>query len=171
MEDTKIRKELGKVGLKNLGEIKHNLAPALLVEEAFRNGEGVLTDTGAFRVETGKFTGRSPKDRFIVKRRSIEKQIAWGKVNMPIEADVFERLYDKVMAYLEGKDVYVFDGLAGADVQYQMQTRIINEYAHQNLFMHQLLVRPNKEKIGCYVPDLHMVCAPGFKCDPFPDRI
>ena len=92
MEDTKIRKELDKVGLKNLGEIKHNLSPALLVEEAFKKGEGVLTETGAFRVTTGKFTGRSPKDRFIVKRRSIEKQIAWGPVNMPIEPDVFERL-------------------------------------------------------------------------------
>lgn len=171
MEDTKIRKELSKIGLHNLGEIKHNLSPALLVEEAFTNGEGVLTDTGAFRVVTGKFTGRSPKDRFIVKRRSIEKQIAWGIVNMPIEADVFERLYDKVMAYLEGKNVYVFDGLAGADVQYQMQTRIINEYAHQNLFMHQLLVRPSKEKIGCYVPDIHMICAPGFKCDPEIDGV
>ncbi|MBR2627575.1 MAG: phosphoenolpyruvate carboxykinase (ATP), partial [Peptococcaceae bacterium] len=169
--DTKIRKELDKIGLKNLGEIKHNLTPALLVEEAFNNGEGVFTDTGAFRVETGKFTGRSPKDRFIVKRRSIEKEIAWGSVNMPIEPDVFERLYDKVMAYLEGKNVYVFDGLAGADVQYQMQTRIVNEYAHQNLFMHQLLVRPTKEKIGCYVPDINMICAPGFKCDPAEDGV
>ncbi len=171
MEDTKIRKELDKVGLKNLGEIKHNLSPALLVEEAFKKGEGVLTETGAFRVTTGKFTGRSPKDRFIVKRRSIEKQIAWGPVNMPIEPDVFERLYNKVLAYLEGKDVYVFDGLAGADVQYQMQARIVNEYAHQNLFMHQLLVRPTKEKIACYVPDIHMICAPGFKCDPELDGV
>lgn len=171
MEDTKIRKELDQIGLKNLGEIKHNLTPALLVEEALANGEGVFTDTGAFRVVTGKFTGRSPKDRFIVRRRSIEKQIAWGDVNMPIEADVFERLYDKVMAYLEGKKVYVFDGLAGADVQYQMQARIVNEYAHQNLFMHQLLVRPSKEKIGYYVPELHMVCAPGFKCDPEIDGV
>lgn len=171
MEDTKIRKELDQIGLKNLGEIKHNLTPALLVEEALANGEGVFTDTGAFRVVTGKFTGRSPKDRFIVRRRSIEKQIAWGDVNMPIEADVFERLYNKVMAYLEGKKVYVFDGLAGADVQYQMQARIVNEYAHQNLFMHQLLVRPSKEKIGCYVPELHMVCAPGFKCDPETDGV
>ena len=74
--DTKIRKDLDKIGLKNLGEIKHNLTPALLVEEAFNNGEGVFTETGAFRVETGKFTGRSPKDRFIVKRRSIEKEMA-----------------------------------------------------------------------------------------------
>ena len=171
MEDTKIIKELSKIGLKNLGQVKHNLTPALLVEAALEKREGVLTETGAFRVVTGKFTGRSPKDRFIVKRRSIEKQIAWGPVNVPIEADVFERLYNKVMAYLEGKDVYVFDGLAGADVQYQMQTRVINEYAHQNLFMHQLLVRPSKEKLGCYVPDIHMICAPGFKCDPEVDGV
>ena len=77
MEDTKIRKELDQIGLKNLGEIKHNLTPALLVEEALANGEGVFTDTGAFRVVTGKFTGRSPKDRFIVRRRSIEKPNAY----------------------------------------------------------------------------------------------
>ncbi len=171
MESTTIRTELERIGLKNLGEIKHNLSPALLVEEAFANKEGVLTETGAFRVATGKFTGRSPDDRFIVRRRSIEKQIAWGKVNKPIEADVFERLYAKVMRYLEGRNVYVFDGLAGADVQYQMQTRIVNEYAHQNLFMHQLLVRPSEEKLAHYVPDLHMVCAPGFHCDPEEDGV
>ena len=64
------------------------------MEEAFNNGEGVFTETGAFRVETGKFTGRSPKDRIIVKLRSIEKEIAWGSVNMPIEPEKFERLYD-----------------------------------------------------------------------------
>lgn len=169
--ETKIRKELETIGLKNLGAIKQNLTPELLVEEALFNGEGVLTETGAFRVVTGKFTGRSPEDRFIVRRRSYEKQIAWGKVNKSIEADVFERLYARVMAYLEEKNVYVFDGLAGADEQYQMQARIINEYAHQNLFMHQLLVRPSEEKLKTYEPDIHMVCAPGFKCDPEMDGV
>ena len=79
--------------------------------------------------------------------------------------------YEKVLAYLEGKKVYVFDGLAGADEQYQMQTRIVNEYAHQNLFMHQLLVRPTAEKLENYAPALHMVCAPGFKCDPEADGV
>ncbi len=171
MEGTTIRKELETIGLKNLGEIKQNLSPELLVEEALFNKEGVLTDTGAFRVDTGKFTGRSPEDRFIVKRSSYEDKIAWGKVNKSIEADVFERLYAKVMNYLEGKTVYVFDGLAGADEQYQMQTRIVNEYAHQNLFMHQLLVRPTAEKLAAYTPEIHMVCAPGFKCDPEVDGV
>ena len=87
--DTKIRKELETIGLKNLGEIKQNLTPELLVEEALFNGEGVLTDTGAFRVVTGKFTGRSPEDRFIVKRNSYEDKIAWGKVNKSIEPVLF----------------------------------------------------------------------------------
>ena len=88
--DTKIRKELETIGLKNLGEIKQNLSPELLVEEALFNKEGVLTDTGAFRVVTGKFTGRSPEDRFIVKRESYADKIAWGKVNKSIEPEVFE---------------------------------------------------------------------------------
>ncbi len=171
MEGTTIRKELETIGLKNLGEIKQNLTPELLVEEALFNKEGILTDTGAFRVDTGKFTGRSPEDRFIVKRSSYEDKIAWGKVNKSIEADVFERLYAKVMNYLEGKAVYVFDGLAGADEQYQMQARIVNEYAHQNLFMRQLLVRPTAEKLAAYAPNIHMVCAPGFKCDPEVDGV
>ena len=169
--DTKIRKELETIGLKNLGEIKQNLSPELLVEEALFNKEGVLTDTGAFRVVTGKFTGRSPEDRFIVKRESYADKIAWGKVNKSIEPEVFEALYAKVMNYLEGKNVYVFDGLAGADEEYQMQTRIVNEYAHQNLFMHQLLVRPTAEKLEAYAPKMHMVCAPGFKCDPEVDGV
>lgn len=171
MEESKIVKELAKIGIQYPGTIQQNLSPALLVEEALANGEGVLTDTGAFRVETGKFTGRSPNDRFIVRRKSIEKKIAWGKVNMPIAADVFEQLYAKVMNYLEGKKLYVFDGLAGADVSFQKQIRVVNEYAHQNLFMHQMLVRPTKEKLDCYIPDLHLICAPGFKCDPEVDGV
>lgn len=169
--DTKIRKELETIGLKNLGEIKQNLTPELLVEEALFNGEGVLTETGAFRVVTGKFTGRSPEDRFIVRRESYENKIAWGKVNKSVEPDVFERLYAKVMNYLEEKKVYVFDGLAGADEQYQMQTRIVCEYAHQSLFMYQLLVRPSADKLAGYTPNIHMVCAPGFKCDPEVDGV
>lgn len=171
MEESRILKELEKIGIMDAGTIKHNLSPTLLVEEALARGEGILNDTGAFCVETGKFTGRSPNDRFIVKRKTIEKKIAWGKVNVPVTPEVFDTLYDKVMKYLKGKELYVFDGLAGADAQYQMQVRVVNEYAHQNLFMHQMLVRPSKEKIDCYVPDLHLICAPGFKCDPEIDGV
>ena len=166
MEEAKIREDLEKLGLKNLGEIKHNLAPELLVEEALKNNEGVLTDTGAFRIVTGKYSGRSPKDRFIVRRAGIEDKIAWGKVNMPVEPEVFERLYQKVTAYMQKKQVYVFDGLAGADKEYQMQARIINSQASGNLFMHQLLVRPDAEKLKVYEPEIQMICAPEYKCDP-----
>ena len=95
--------------------VYHQLSPAQLTEKALAAGEGVLTDTGALRVMTGKYTGRSPKDRFIVDEPEFHDQIAWGKVNMPISNEKFERIYKGVRAYLQHRDIYVFDGFAGAD--------------------------------------------------------
>lgn len=167
----KVYDDLTHLGLKDLKDIKHNLMPAELVEAALANHEGQLTDTGAFRVETGKYTGRSPKDRFIVSCPLISDQIAWGKVNVPIEEAVFTRLYDKVMAYLAGKSVYVFDGMACADKAYEVNIRVINELAHQNLFMHQMLVRPTADELTNYQAEFNLICAPGFKCDPVADGV
>jgi len=157
--------ELSYLGIPNT-YAHRNLCPAQLVEAALENGEGVLSDTGALAVETGKYTGRSPDDKFIVDRESIHNDISWGKVNVPMTPAIFEALLSKVKAYLQGKELYVFDGFAGADEKYSLNVRIINELASQNLFIHQLLLRPTQAQLESFAPDYTIFAAPGFKCVP-----
>ena len=147
--------------------VYRNLCPADLTERAIKNGEGKLTDTGALSVMTGKYTGRSPKDKFIVDTEGVHDKIAWGSVNMPIERSVFQAIRKEMIDYLAGKEVYIFDGFAGADPECTRKFRIINELASQNLFIHQLLIRPTKEELASYgEADFTILVAPGYKCDP-----
>ena len=95
--------------------VHRNLTPAQLTEAALRLNEGKLSNTGALVVTTGKYTGRSPKDKFIVDTDTIHNEIAWGKVNRPISREAFNSIKGKMIAYLQGKELYVFDGYAGAD--------------------------------------------------------
>ncbi|MBR1844577.1 MAG: phosphoenolpyruvate carboxykinase (ATP) [Lachnospiraceae bacterium] len=154
-----------------LGEIKaknvfKNLEPAVLVEEAIKRGEGLLTETGALLVKTGKYTGRSPKDKYVVDTPSVHDKIAWGSVNVPTTRETFDKIRDQIIEFLNGKDVFVFDGYAGADTKHRRKFRIINELASQNLFIHQLLVRPNDEELKNYGnPDWTILVAPGLKLD------
>lgn len=148
------------------GTILHNPSISLLVEEAIKNKEGFLSDKGALVVETGKYTGRSPDDKFIVDTDTIHNKISWGKINVPITEEKFNNLKAKVLAYLQNKKLYVFDGLAGADRKYTQKFRIVNELASQNLFIHQLLIRPTEEELENYEPDFVIYAAPGFKCIP-----
>ena len=158
---------LEKLGIINPLEIYRNLEPAQLVEEALYNGEGSLSKSGALVVYTGKYTGRSPDDKFIVDTPSVHDTIAWGKVNRPISQEVFNALKSKLVAYFQNKQIYLFDGFAGADPVCTTKFRIINELASQNLFIHQLLIRPTKEELENYgEPDFTIIAAPGFKCIP-----
>ena len=124
----------------SLGTVYRNLTPAQLTEHAILRGEGRLADNGALVVYTGKYTGRSPDDKFIVDTDTIHDDIAWGKVNRPISRERFDRIRDKAAAYLQGRDVFIFDGFAGADEVHRKKFRIINELASQNMFIHQLLI-------------------------------
>ncbi len=147
-----------------------NLAPEELIEHALRNGEGKLNDTGALVVETGEFTGRSPNARFIVDDPAVHDLIAWGNVNRSISPEAFEALWSKAVAYLDGRDVYVFDGLAGADRAYSKRFRVINELASQNLFIHQLLVRPAEDELANFGNgDFTILSVPGLTFDPSVD--
>ncbi|MDO4544442.1 MAG: phosphoenolpyruvate carboxykinase (ATP) [Clostridia bacterium] len=146
--------------------VYRNLTPAQLVEHALRRKEGKLTNTGALVVTTGKYTGRSPDDRFVVDYPSIHDDIDWGKINVPISPERFDAIYGKMMAYLQGRDIFIFDGFAGADETYHLPVRIVNELASQNLFIHQLLLRPTKEQLDSFVPGFTIIAAPGFKCVP-----
>ncbi|MCR4601613.1 MAG: phosphoenolpyruvate carboxykinase (ATP) [Clostridia bacterium] len=156
-----------KLEIKDPKAVYRNLSPAQLVEFALRRGEGELNSTGAIVVNTGKYTGRSPKDKFIVDTPGIHDDIAWGKVNRPIEREKFDSIKKKVLDYMNGKEVFVFDGMAGADPKYAKKFRVINEQAAQNLFIHQLLIRPTEEELENYgEPDYTVLVAPGYKCDP-----
>ena len=158
---------LEKLGITNTGKIYRNLDVSRLVEESLKRGEGILMNTGALAVTTGKYTGRSPKDKFIVDTPDIHDQIAWGSVNVPISDDKYQNIKNKMFAYLQQKDLFVFDGFAGADEKYTRKFRIINELACQNLFIHQLLIRPTAEQLEDFGDaDFTLVVAPDFHCVP-----
>ena len=158
-------------GIEKLGIIApkavyRNLPVPALVEKALQAGEGTLSETGALVVNTGKYTGRSPDDKFVVDYPSIHDEIAWGKVNVPMSPETFDQIYNKMVAYLQGRNIYIFDGFAGADPKYTQRFRIINELASQNLFIHQLLIRPEENQLENFQPDFTIIAAPGFKCVP-----
>ena len=147
--------------------IKVQLSVPQLVEKATSRGEALLTVDGAVRAETGKYTGRSPKDKYTVEEAGSKDQIDWGKVNQPISTEVFDNLYVKVVNYLKEKDeLFVFKGFAGADKDSQLSIQVINEYAWHNLFVHQLFIRPTEEELASHVADFTVVSAPSFKADP-----
>jgi phosphoenolpyruvate carboxykinase (ATP) len=143
-----------------------NLSPSQLIERSIIRGEAMLTEKGALCATTGKYTGRSPKDKFIVEEASSRDKIEWGAINQPISDKVFDHLYQDVLTYLENKELFVFDGFAGADPKYRLPIRIVNEYAWHNLFVHQLFIRPNKEELSVHNPEFTVICAPGFKAIP-----
>jgi len=143
-----------------------NLSVPQLVETAIRNGEGILTTTGAFSTSTGKYTGRSPKDKFIVDEPSVHDKIDWGTVNKPYSSDKFVSLYEKVLSYLSNKQLYIFDGFGGKETKFRLPIRVINEYAWHNLFIHQLLCRPTNEDLESFEPEFTIISAPGFRANP-----
>lgn len=141
-------------------QIYYNLTPPQLVEMSIMRKESVLTANGALRVLTGKYTGRSPNDKFIVDSAMVYDEIAWGS-NKPFTEEKFEELYTRMLAYMNERELFVFDGFAGADEQYHIHIRVINEFAWQNLFVHQMLIRRSQVLEECY-PDFEIICMPGF---------
>jgi phosphoenolpyruvate carboxykinase (ATP) len=148
----------------------HNLSVAQLVEKILQRNEGKLTATGAVAVTTGKYTGRSPKDKYIVEEAATKAKIDWGTTNQPISEEVFENLYNKVLDYLMKKDeIFVFKGFAGADPKYRLPIQVVNEFAWHNLFAHQLFIRPTEEELKTHKAEFTVICAPNFKADPAVD--
>ena len=162
---------LERLGIIHPSAVYRNLAPAVLVEKALQRGEGKLSDTGALCVNTGKYTGRSPNDKFIVDSKGVHDEIDWGKTNVPISQEAFDALYEKVIAYLQNREIFIFDGFVGADRDYMKSFRIVNELASQNLFIHQMMIRPTKEELETFEPDFCVIAAPGFKCIPERDHV
>ncbi len=157
------------LGLGNVSAAFWNLTPAELVEETLSRGEGVLCDTGALAIDTGEFTGRSPKDKFMVYDDVTKNTVWWGDINIKFEPAKFDALYNRVTAYLSGKEVYVRDSYACAHPKYRLNIRVITETPWSNLFAGNLFLRPTEEEIAEFAPEWHIVCAPGFHADPAVD--
>jgi phosphoenolpyruvate carboxykinase (ATP) len=159
---------LADLGL-NVATAHWNLSPEELVQKTLDLGQGELNDTGALCVSTGKFTGRSPKDKFTVKDAITEHSVDWGDVNIPISSEVFDKLYTKVCDYLKGKEVWVRDAYACADPEYRLNIRVVNETPWANLFCYDLFLRPTDQEIQSQNPDWVILQAPGFQADPAVD--
>ncbi|MBG9542573.1 phosphoenolpyruvate carboxykinase [Cytobacillus firmus] len=168
MNSVSISNELSE--LLNGSNIQVQLSVPQLVEKVLNRNEGSLTSTGAVRASTGKYTGRSPKDKYIVEEASNKDKMDWGSVNQPISEEAFSNLYNKVINYLKEKEeVFVFKGYAGADKKHRMPIQVINEYAWHNLFAHQLFIRPAEDELLDHQAEFTVISAPNFKADPAVD--
>jgi phosphoenolpyruvate carboxykinase (ATP) len=139
-----------------------NYSPDQLIEKALENNEGVLTDMGALAADTGEFTGRSPKDKFVVKDELTSDSVWWGEVNQPISPDKYDALEQKVINHLKGKSLYYRDAYACADSNYRLNIGVLTESAYQNLFANNLFLRPTAEEAETQTPEWIILAAPSF---------
>jgi phosphoenolpyruvate carboxykinase (ATP) len=157
--------DLAKVGLGKVGEIYWNLEPAELVEQSIVNGQGVLADSGALAIDTGEFTGRSPKDKFCVKDAKTENTVWWGDVNFPITPENFDRLHDRMAAYLQGREVFVKDSYACADPTFKLNFRVVAEYPERHV-RRQYVPAPDQSGTGKSSTPSGTSSAPRLPCRP-----
>lgn len=163
-----IQDQLEEAGIKEVrGSMLVDGSPAILVEKALKANEGKLIDSGAIAVRTGKYTGRSPKDRFIVDTPDVHDKIAWGPVNMPFPEDKYEMVKEAITDYLSDHDLYVVHAIAGADRRWCRKFLVVCELASQALFIRNLLVRPSARQLKEFEPqDFSVLVAPRLKLDP-----
>ena len=160
---------LEKLGFTSLGKIKRNLSVQELIEDEIKDGTGVMGPNGAMMVDTGKFTGRSPKDKFFVDEPSTTENLWWGPVNQKITAEVFETLQSRVAEFLSNKDLYMFDGFCGADNKYQMPIRIVTKKAWHAMFVRNMFIRPTKKELENFEPEFTILNACHYKELDFAD--
>jgi len=156
---------LDKIGLKTSGVVRFNLLEPELYEEAMRRGEAKLTSNGALVAYTGQHTGRSPKDKFVVRDATTEDKVWWDN-NKPMTPAHFDTLLGDFIAHAADKDLYVQDLIGGADAARSLPTRVITEYAWHNLFIRNLLIRPGADALDSFVPRMTIIDLPSFKADP-----
>lgn len=162
------KSDLSDLGIK-VKEAHWNLSQSELIEETLKSGEGVLTSTGALMCDTGKFTGRSPKDRFVVEDANTKDSVWWGNINIPFSEENFDKLYNKMVKFVEDKKVYVREAYAGADKTHRLRVRVINTMAWHNLFAYNMFLRPDEYKIKDFDPNFTILCVPEFQADPEKD--
>lgn len=161
---------LERLGLAHYGAVHKNLPPARLVEAAVRRREGMLAENGALVAKTGKRTGRSPKDRFIIEDEVTRDKVDWGTTNKPFSTKAFEAILDKATTYLGNlEEFYVVDAYAGADPRYRLDVQVVTEYAWHAFFARQLFRRPSREDLENFEPEWTVLSVPGFLADPEED--
>ncbi|GIV44059.1 MAG: hypothetical protein KatS3mg035_1182 [Bacteroidia bacterium] len=162
MESNKL---LDYLGIRNVKKVLYNLTPSELVEITVNQGKGLLSDSGALSINTGEFTGRSPKDKFVVKDSNTSDHVWWGDVNNEFSEENFQKLYRRVKAYLQGKELYVRDCFAGADPNYRLKVRVISEEPWQSLFAYNMFIRPSEEELKDFTPEFTVIAASGFRAE------
>lgn len=160
---------LQSLGLPNTTTVALNLTVLQLTELALKRGEGALTEAGVLMCDTGTFTGRSPKDKFIVRDALTEKTVWWGPINQPIEADQFDQLHQRMVASLADQLVFVRYVKAGADPRYAINIAVVNELAWHNLFCHNLFIETSPDERTNFTPDWTILNLPSFQADPATD--
>ncbi len=159
---------LEEYGIKN-AKVHYQLTPDQLHDITLQKGMGKEASSGALAINTGEFTGRSPKDRFIVKDEITQDRVWWGDINIPFDPEKFDKLYNKVVAYLSEKEVFARDCYACADENYRLNIRVVNEYPWSNLFAYNMFLRPEESELEGFTPDWLVINAPGFKANPEED--
>lgn len=153
---------LDKMGFTDLGQVLRNLPVEDIIENIVAHQEGTLGLNGAVMVDTGRYTGRSPKDKYFVDEESSNKNLWWGPVNAKIDESIFDDLYEQVVDYYNHSDdsnTYVFDGFAGADPTYRLNVRIIAKKAWQAHFAHNMFIRPENGELDGFNPDFTIINA------------
>ena len=147
----------------------YQLPPSELTAQSVERKEGALNDTGALVIKTGKFTGRSPKDKFIVKDSITENAVDWNTFNLPLDQKYFDGILEKMMEHLKSKEIWIRDSYACADPAYRLNIRTINEDPASNLFAYNMFLRPTEEEIENFHPEWYIIHAPSFFADPATD--
>src|SRR2546421_1997309 len=150
---------------------RRNLSPAALYEHAVRRNEAAVVSTGALTAETGKHTGRSPKDKFFVREPTSQDAIWWHAGNQPIATDRFDGLLRRMQEYIDTHEVYTQDVFACADPRFRLRVRVITELAWHSLFARNLFIRPNADELMRFEPDFTVISLPSFKADPARDGV
>jgi phosphoenolpyruvate carboxykinase (ATP) len=161
--------DLAEHGIDARARVYRNPTTALLYMHALRRREAVLAEGGPLVVDTGAHTGRSPRDRFVVREPASEGRIAWGAVNQPLEEEHFDALKDKVSSHLEDRDLYVVDAFAGADPEHRLPLRVITDSAWHALFAKTLFISPSPEELDEHRPEALVLHAPNVEADPAVD--
>jgi len=155
--DDTIRRQLEELGLAGSGAVHRNLPPAELIARSLARDEGILAANGALVVKTGEPSGRSPNDRVIVEEGAAAEQVCWGDINLPCKPALFDRLLDKARGYLHDRDLYVFDGFAGAERTYRLPVRVVADATWHALFATTLFVRPTAIELADFAPGFTVI--------------